>query len=142
MNKLAIVCCLHSMWRMAPAFVAYHRALGVSRFFFYMDRCPREAHESLADYPEVAMIDVEMPRDGESASVLPLRCLDDALRRCRTEKFDWLLPLDVDECAWGGGRPIREGPAIPQGSLQLLLDDVPEQIEQIILRTLEMVPRP
>ncbi|HMP91167.1 MAG TPA: glycosyltransferase family 2 protein [Kiritimatiellia bacterium] len=131
-NDLAIICCLHSMTAMTPAFIAYHQAMGVRRFFLYLDRCPKVTVDRIATLPGVECHIAD--RDTNTDNIInQLACADHALQRCRKLGIDWLLHIDVDEFACGDDET---------GSLTNLLDKAPDDIEQIILRTRETIPTP
>ena len=140
--------------------LAYHRALGVSRAYVYLDRCVDDsgAIARSFDFAEV----VERDRDPAERfmSTYQTGVLADALSRARAEGVDWLLHVDADEFAFGENAaepsdPDLEPPAdlLARGDLRRLirratrpwrggLRGLGRRVDQIILRPLEVVPTP
>ena len=129
---MAIVCCVHSLWRMLPAFLAHHRALGVSRFFIYSDRCPPEAADLMTGRPDMEHVAHDRIARGLQNVEFQMRCADAALARCRQLGIDWLLHIDPDEFAWPGlGHTLVD-----------LVREIPGSIEQVTLETREALTTP
>lgn len=133
--RLALVSCVRDEAELLPAFLAYHRALGVTRFYLYLDHSS-DASEDVARSCADA---VALRRDRTAAHLTlhQIACADDALARARAEGFDWLLHLDVDEFAFGGN--AGEG-ALARGDLRTLLSTTRPETEAVVLRTCEAVP--
>ena len=135
----------------------HHRALGVSRFYIYLDRCADRSPE-MARACEAAEV-IERDRRPEEAfmSQYQTAVLADALGRARRDGFDWLLHVDADEFAWGENdaglfaRKVTDATPCPaaRGSLPALVRRAAtrlrgrgRRVDQIILRTVENVPTP
>ncbi len=137
--SLALTACIRDEAATLPAFLAYHRALGVERAYLYLDRCT-DATESLLrghDWVEV----IERSRDPYAVPLEAhqMACADDALARAWTEGIDWLLHLDPDEFAWGG--PLAHaGASREAGDLRTMLARAAPRTEMVTLRPLEAVP--
>lgn len=131
--RLALTCCVRGEPALLAAFLAYHRALGVTGGYLFLDRCGAVERRLVEGTPGFAAI----PRDWNGGTthleLHQLACMDEALGRARRDGFDWLLHLDVDEFAWGG-------PEAPDGSLVDLLAGVAPEVDAVVLRTLEVVP--
>lgn len=138
--RLAITACVRDEADVLPAFLAYHAALGVSRAYLHLDRCDARTYEVLRAFPWVEAIPVERDVPAQSLEHLQLVCFEDALHRARREGVAWLLPIDPDEFAWGG--PLAwEGSPTAAGSLLAMLARAHPRTEQVVLRTLEALPR-
>ena len=149
--RLAMALVVRDEAQFLEANLVYHKALGVSRAYIYLDRCTDTT-------PEIAAacawaIPIRRDRDplDHHMSSFQTRCLDDALVRARADGFDWLLHLDPDEFAWGDNRPGlwqrlsgrgRGMPIQAVGSLTAMLNRVGPSIEMILMRGKEVVPLP
>ena len=156
--------------RFLAANLAYHRALGVSRAYVHLDRCTDDS-EAIARRFEAGGFATVLPSDRDAGetymSEYQVRCLDDALRRARADGLDWLMHVDADEFAWGdnpagpldaiarlvgrgggtasGGQRLRR-----QGDLRRMVRRAATlgrlrgggRIDQVIMRTVEVVPTP
>ncbi len=122
----------------------YHRALGVSHFILYADRCTDRTVEIASSFDDVAIEEISLPGDQ------PMKTRQDilsprAVELARDLGCEWLLGCDVDEYAWGGTADELRRSAAPDGvldagSLARLVDRADPAIEQTWLETLETVP--
>jgi hypothetical protein len=152
MIKLALVMCIRNEERFLPAFLAYHRTLGVDRAYVYLDRCTDRSRELLARHHWVVTINRDQGNAPAQLALHQMACANDALERARDEGMDWLMMLDADEFAWGGDAlpgPCawwqrwtgkRRSDLEARGHLVRLLERVAPETEMILLRTAEVVP--
>jgi predicted AlkP superfamily phosphohydrolase/phosphomutase len=139
-TRLAITACVRDEADILPVHLAYHAALGVSRAYLYLDRCDERTHEVLRAVPWVEVVPVERDVPAQSLEQLQLVCMDDALQRARAEGIAWLLAIDPDEFAWGG--PLAyDGAPLVAGNLLAMLARAHPRTEQVVLKTLEALPR-
>ncbi len=138
--RLAITACVRDEADILPVHLAYHAALGVSRAYLYLDRCDDRTRDVLRAVPWVEAIAVERDVPAQSLEHLQLVCMDDALQRARAEGIAWLLAIDPDEFAWGGPLAYEGAPAVA-GDLLAMLARAHPRTEQVVLRTLEALPR-
>jgi hypothetical protein len=131
--------------------LAYHRYMGVDRIYLFLDRCTDETPIIAADFDHAVTLDRPRRDDEAYMSTFQTRCLNEALEIARTDGYDWLLHLDADEFA----RPPRPrnfvfcfgkrnglGPLSDANRLPKMLRDVPDEIEQVTLRPLDVLPTP
>lgn len=149
--QLALVLCARNEERFLPAFLAYHRALGVDRAYVYLDRCTDRSRDHLARHDWVEVIERNQPDGTTQLSLHQMACANDALVRARAQEIPWLMMLDADEFAWGGDPLPRPCPAwrrwlgLPaatlaaRGHLSRLIDGAAADTEMILLRTAEVV---
>lgn len=138
--RLGLATCVWDEAAALPAFLAYHRALGVERVYLYLDRCSDESAAIAAAHPFVTAI-ARADADGAAFESWQLACHDDALARARADGLDWLLPIDVDEFAWGGGLgSAAPASAVAAGDLRAMLAAVPPAVEAVVFAPLEIVP--
>lgn len=135
--------------RFLPAWLAYHRALGVGRFYMYLDRCRDRTADILAAAPDATVFDLAAvaPEAGAFWSPRQTVTMNHAKALALAEGFPWLLCLDADEFAYGGGyddrarRPGRDAERCRRaGSLPSMLARVPDGIDLVVLETWEAVP--
>ena len=134
--------------------LTYHRRLGVTRTYLFLDRCTDDTARIAAELPDVTVLDRPRRDDEVYMSSFQTRCLAEALGRARDEAFDWLLHLDADEFARGDdphprwlprlGQPPTppSGESIDRARLTRLLADVSRDIRQVVLRPMDVLPTP
>ncbi len=91
--------CIHNEERFLEANLRYHRALGVSRAYVFLDRC-NDASLQIAQsfrWVEPIVVDDRLHIISPYYSDLFRVCADHARRMAHAEGFDWLLCCDVDE---------------------------------------------
>lgn len=144
---VATVSCVHNEQRVLPAWLAYHRALGVSRMYFFLNRCTDRTRAILEAAPGAEVFEGTFDPDKQFFQAYQMNCADEALRRARGAGIDWLLHLDADEYAWGGdGWPEprswwrRRRPALEEGSLPALFARVKPETECVQFASAEAVP--
>jgi hypothetical protein len=135
--RLGLVTCARDEAEVLLPFLSYHRALGVTRFYVYLDRSRDASREIVGAFPGAVAIPRDRRADETHLTSLQLACADDALARARVEGLDWLLHLDVDEFAWGENPGTN---ALGRGDLLRMLAGVRADTEAVLLRTLEVVP--
>jgi hypothetical protein len=84
--------------------VAFHRVMGVDRFFLYNNRSADDHEDALAPYIDEGLVVVhDWPY-----SPAQIQAYDDCLRR-HGEEAHWMAFLDLDEFLFSpGGRPVRD----------------------------------
>ena len=149
-----MVLCVRDEQEFLAANLTYHQALGVERAYVFLDRCGDRTPQIARSFPWVRTLERDRRTEDRFMSEHQVRCLDEALGMARAEGFDWLLHLDPDEFAWGAGgdrhwpwprsRGGRHGSSPPEvvGALPPMLASLKPRVEQVILRTKEVVPRP
>lgn len=138
--RLAITGCLRDAEAMLPAFLAYHHALGVTRAYLYLDQCLDRTAAVIAEFPWAAAYQAPMIRGPHRLERVQCHCANEALARARADGMDWLLHIDVDEFAWGGGLDYT-GSARRAGDLLAMLERARPETVVVSLRTVEAVPR-
>jgi hypothetical protein len=77
--------------------LAYHRLLGVDRFFIYDDSPSLDLHEFLAPHRQyVTVLNWFGRSDGGVGQNRQLKAYNDGVRRARSQ-FEWICFLDIDE---------------------------------------------
>ncbi|MEE9416841.1 MAG: alkaline phosphatase family protein [Acidimicrobiales bacterium] len=144
-DSIAIWAMVRNEERSIEPWVRYHQALGVEKFFLFLDRSTDQTLELAQRFDGVEIVNVEWSPEREPMSDLQSRLASRALGAAREAGIDWLLGVDVDEFAWGGSiddlravNPPEEG-FLGAGRLSRLVAERPG-IEQIRLETLEVVP--
>lgn len=114
----------------------YHRFLGVTRAYVFLDHCTDNTRELLRAIPWV--VPIECNRDTQLGHLTQHQnlCASIALELARKEHFDWLLHIDPDEYAWGESSSSGE----TGGSLVEMLRNVDPGTELVWLRPKEAVP--
>ncbi|MCI0637008.1 MAG: glycosyltransferase family 2 protein [Actinobacteria bacterium] len=135
--RIGLVTCVRDEAEVLLPFLSYHRALGVTRFYVYLDRSRDASHEIVRAFDGGVAIPRDRRADEPHITCLQLACADDALARARVDGLDWLLHLDVDEFAWGESPGAT---ALARGDLLRMLSGVRGDTEAVLLRTLEVVP--
>jgi len=141
---LAMQFCAKNEARLLEAHLKYHRHLGVSKAYAYLDACTDESLDILRSFPWVECFTVD-PAERQRfryVSDMLVACMNDALERARRDGYDWLLVIDLDELAFGEN-PESESSKTSlrrRGSLVDMLTQIPEAIEVVSLRTREVVP--
>ncbi len=146
--SLGLVSCVKNEERFLAAFLEYHRRLGVSRAYVFLDRCTDASAEIAAAFPWVRVIPVQEHCDETFRYVAGLHrfCSALALDRAREEGLDWLMLLDPDEFAYGRFLPPwpggtgRHRASAEEGDLRKLCAGVASDVDMIVLRTKELVP--
>ena len=153
-RALAMVMCIRDEERFLAANLAYHRALGVSRAYVFLDRCTDASPQIARSFPWVRAIPRDRAPDERFMSRYQVGCLDLALQLAREEGFAWLLHVDADEFARGTDRwerlpglsalrrRGRRGMAGAAGSLTTLLARVAPETELVVLRPWDAIPTP
>lgn len=97
--KTAMFMCIHNEERFLEANLRYHRALGVSRAYVFLDRCDDASLQIVKSFPwiESIILDDRLHTLSPYYSDLFRVCADHAWRMAQAEGFDWLLCIDVDE---------------------------------------------
>ena len=127
--------CVKNEGRLIADHLVYHRYLGVSRAYVFLDGCTDDTLAVVRTIPWAVPIDC--PRDPEVVHLTEYQnhCASIALELARQERFGWLLHMDVDEFV--GIEVERERPG---GWLNRLLKSVPREVELVRMRTKEAVP--
>ena len=141
--KVALALVVRDEERFLEQNLAFHAAVGVGKFYVYLDRCTDRSAQIARACPAAEVIERDRRPDQAFMSSYQTECLGNALTRARRDGVDWLLHVDADEFAWGENR--RE----PHGSLPRMirraatrLRGLGRRVDQIILRTVECVPTP
>jgi hypothetical protein len=131
----------------------YHRALGVSRCYLFLDRCTDKSEQIALSCPWVRIIDA--PRDLAKPSNISshqILCSGIALNLARNDSVDWLMHIDPDEFAFGQhgnqlsqlGHDFLERGELSalevEGHLGAMLGEIPGEVQQVILQTRETAP--
>jgi hypothetical protein len=152
--SLAMALTIRDEERFLAANLAYHRALGVSRAYVFLDRCADASRQIAQSFPWVQTLDQDRPPEVSFMAAHHARSADIALELARGEGFEWLMYVDADEFAFGDGAPghLRWArnrrpsglAARPEtlGSLPRMLTRVRPTTEQVVLSTKEVVPTP
>lgn len=137
--RVAIVTCVRDEAALLPAFLLYHRAIGVERIYVFLDRC-RDASAALASrFPWVRPFVVD--RTGTElpyVADLQAACMNHAHALARDAGIDWLLVLDPDEFAFADNPGARD--ATSRAHLPTLLLRVRPETAMVRLATREVVP--
>jgi len=142
--RLAIRVCIKNEAPFLEAHLKYHRYLGVSKAYVYLDGCTDESLDIARSFHWVECFEVD-PGERRRFTYpgdLLRACMDDALQRARGDGYDWLLVIDADEFAFGENQEMEgaENSLRRKGSLLDLLARIPAEIEMVKLRTREVVP--
>ncbi|MCB0195590.1 MAG: glycosyltransferase family 2 protein [Anaerolineae bacterium] len=151
--KTAMMLCLHNEERFLEANLRYHRALGVSRAYIFLDRC-NDASLQIAQsflWVEPIILDDRLHTISPYYSELFRVCADHAWRMAQAEGFDWLLCIDVDEFVCANNRStiqntdfdLTEFPLetiLNAGHLPSMLATVSPETEAIFFRSWNVVP--
>src|SRR5262245_58896022 len=86
----------------------YHRYLGVSRAYVFLDGGSDRSAEIIGRLPWVKAIDRPRRAEVSHLTLHQIECAREALGLARREGFDWLLHIDPDEYAWGDNPPSGE----------------------------------
>ncbi|MCB0211674.1 MAG: glycosyltransferase family 2 protein [Anaerolineae bacterium] len=97
--KTAMMLCIHNEERFLEAHLRYHRALGVSRAYVFLDRCSDASLQIAQSFPwvEPIILNDRLHTLSPYYSDLFRVCADHAWCMAQLEGFDWLLCIDVDE---------------------------------------------
>jgi hypothetical protein len=97
--RVAMFMCIHNEERFLEAHLRYHRAMGVSRAYVFLDRCDDASLQIAQSFPwvEPVVVNDRLHTISPFYSDLFRVCADHARRMAHAEGFDWLLCLDVDE---------------------------------------------
>lgn len=146
--RIGAVLGLQNEDRFLAAHLAYHRFVGVERFYLFLDRSTDRSAAIAAGFPGVRAVRVS-PQAPPFEYVADFHrwAADLALEWAREDGLDWLLLIDPDEFAFADN-PVR-GPAKGAWSLEHLkaaadlrtmAARVPDSIIQIHLATREVLP--
>jgi Glycosyl transferase family 2 len=148
-TRCAITYTIKNEARILPDAIAYHRALGVERFYVFLDGTTDAMREWLGLQPDVRVQDTVRPEtvvDPPSwigwatenhagwmdvRKMLNVWC---ANRQAHRDGFDWLALLDPDELI------------VPQGGLsgEVEIGDwlgaIPDRCDQVLMRNLDVLP--
>ena len=93
--------------------LAYHRALGVSRAYVYLDRCADDSGAIARSFGFTTVVERDRDPAERFMSTYQTGVLADALARARADGVDWLLHVDADEFAFGenAAEPDNADPA-------------------------------
>ncbi|MFZ4663819.1 MAG: glycosyltransferase family 2 protein [Caldilineaceae bacterium] len=150
--SVAMVLCVRNEETFLQANLAYHYAMGVARAYVFTDRCTDKSAVIAAAFPWVKVIDQPRRLEDKFVRFHMIRCTNAALAMAREEGFDWLLFIDPDEFACGDERGALAGwaEALPlnqratngrqKENLPAMLAQVDPKVEQVMLRTREVVP--
>lgn len=114
----------------------YHRFLGVTRAYIFLDHCTDNTRELLKGVPWAIPIDCDRDPLLSHLTQHQNHCASIALKLARKEQFDWLLHIDPDEYTWGEPSPTDGR----EGSLVEMLRSVDPKTELVWLRPKEAVP--
>lgn len=124
----------------------YHRAIGVSKVYVYLDSCSDDTLSIVQSIPwaQPIVIDPELSSMCVYNSSKQRCAMDDSLRRAREDGFDWLLMIDVDEFAFADNAPTPglsdHESVLQRADLLQMLVELTSDIEMVRLKTLESVP--
>ncbi|MCB0165886.1 MAG: glycosyltransferase family 2 protein [Anaerolineae bacterium] len=151
--KIAMFMCIHNEERFLEANLRYHRALGVSRAYVFLDRCEDASLQIAQSFPwvEPIILDDRLHTLSPYYSDLFRVCADHAWRMAQAEGFDWLVCIDVDEFVFVNNQSIVQNTHfdltdIPletilcAGHLPSMLSTVSPGTEAIFLQSWNVVP--
>jgi hypothetical protein len=97
--KVAMFLCIHNEERFLEANLQYHRSLGVSRAYVFLDRCEDTSLQIAQSFPwvEPVIVDDRLHTISPFYTDLFRVCADHAWRIAQAEGFDWLICFDADE---------------------------------------------
>lgn len=138
MTNLALVSCVHNEEDFLPAFLTYHRALGVSRAYIFTDRCTDNTDRILDEFSWITKIPVDRTKKDLTLEQMQVVCVNQAMGLAQQEHMDWLIHIDADEFVWAG----NEGKdLIEQASLEKLLNErINQDTEVVQLMPWELLP--
>ena len=126
----------------------YHRRLGVTRCYAFLDRCSDATEEIAAAFPWVMILHRDRGADERHMSSYQLRCMREGMERALADGLDWLMHIDPDEFAraddpYGGGRFLlprgKNQRAIEAAMFPPMLAQVGAEMQQVVMRPLDVV---
>lgn len=127
--------------------LAWHRAVGVERFYAFLDRCTDATAQIVAGADDVEVRERDRGEEHAWMSAYQTERMDEALALAAADGFDWLLHVDADEFARGGGPggDPAERDALPRLCARAdrwasRLRTRGRRVDQVILRPSEAVP--
>lgn len=151
--KVAMMMCIKNEERFLDAHLRYHRSLGITRAYVFLDRCDDASLQIAQAYAWVVPIIV----DDRLHTISPFYpdlfrvCADHALRMARAEGYDWLVSFDVDEFIFANNRsriqrknvdltniPLNQ--ILQEGHLPSLLATVAAKIEAVFVASWNVIP--
>lgn len=151
--KVAMFMCIHNEERFLDAHLRYHRALGVSRAYVFLDRCDDSSLQIAQSFRwvEPIVVDDRLHSISPFYSDLFRVCADHARRMTHAEGFDWLLCCDVDEFVFANYQSsIRDWDSdlthisletiLRSGHLPSMLVSVSPRTEAIFLESWNIIP--
>jgi Glycosyl transferase family 2 len=141
---VALTMCVHNESELLATHLKYHRFLGASKAYIYLDRCTDASAEiarSLGDWVEI--IERNSPIEKHFFRTHQTACMNDALERARSDNCDWLLAIDPDEFVVpeDGEQPqIGEGNPLSDASFRNIVNGVSDEVYQIVFSTWESFP--
>lgn len=149
-NSTAVVYTIKNEARSLPDAIRWHRALGVQRFYVFLDRTTDEMRAWLPTQPDVVVSDSVRPVDVDN----PPRWISDlgpawqgfidarknvnswiAARAAAEDGITWLAMIDPDELVL----PDRSAPPSPEG-FRRLIRSIPAHTDQLLFRNCDVVP--
>ena len=139
MPRVALLACVRDEAEFLPAFLLYHKAIGIERVYLFLDRCTDASEDLAARFPWVRALAVDPEEAARFPYIADLHaaCMNHALYLARQEGFDWLAILDPDEFAFANN-PGRS--AIERAHLPAMLRGVATTTAAVRLPTRELVP--
>ena len=151
--KVALMMCIQNEERFLDAHLRYHRALGISRAYVFLDRCQDSSLSIAQKYPWVEPIIVNDRLHTISPFYPDLFrvCADYALQMARAEGYDWLVSIDVDEFIFANNQStIRDSDIdltdmaldtiLRIGDVPSLFAAVPATYEAVFMASWNVVP--
>lgn len=136
--------------RLLPSGIEYHLAAGCSRIYVFWDNTTDNAPDLVARYPQVVARRSFRPEELENppswlARILPAWEPDLDVRKiantyyaaldAEKEGIEWLVNIDADELI-----VMNRNEQVLENHIPRYLEEVPENIDQLLLPNLEAVP--
>ena len=142
--KLAMGMCIRNEERFLKENLEFHRRLGVSAAYVFLDACGDRSKEIAHsfDHTRVMTLDPKERVLFSEIDDLHACCMNYALEMAKIEGYDWLLWIDPDEFAFAENESHYSGEisTLQAGNLLNMLSDVESSVDQIILTSREGIP--
>jgi Glycosyl transferase family 2 len=132
-----MVMCVRDEAEFIADHLLFHHHLGVARGYVFLDGCTDKTFELLAHFPWVVAVERSHRNDcAAGLTAYQEACALEALAMARSEGFDWLMHIDIDEYVWADnpGETLQE-----QGNLLTLIHRTSPRTELIHLQPKEVI---